>query len=100
LFFCFGYNFRTIEIPKEASELSTSFNFEIKTEKFTAAAEQLRAPRNVRVGLFQNKLPLKTTAPIIEQRQALYNLAEKAISAAAALRVNIFCFQETWSKWK
>ena len=89
---------RTIEIPKEATEISTTIDFEIKTEKFTAAAEQLRSPRLVRVGIFQNKLPLKTTATVMEQRQALHTLAEKAISAAAACRVNIFCFQETWSE--
>lgn len=50
------------------------------------------------MGLFQNKTPLETWAPIQEQRQALHNLAEKAIEAAAKASVNIFCFQEAWSK--
>jgi beta-ureidopropionase len=87
----------TLDIPSSALELAKNANFEIKSEKFVAAAEQLRAPRIVRVGLFQNALPLKTTASVVEQRQALHNLAEKAITAAAASKVNVFCFQETWT---
>jgi len=91
------YPTKTPEIPTEALKLSQAGNFDIQTESFTASAEQLRAPRVVKVGLFQNQLPLETTVPIKEQIGALHGLAEKAIAAAAACGVNIFCFQETWT---
>lgn len=61
-------------------------------------SEHLRAPRLVRIGAFQNKLPLPPTTPIADQRNALYKLAENAISVASQARVNVFCFQEAWSK--
>jgi len=88
---------RTISVPKDAIESASSSSIQVLTHQFTAAPEQLRPPRKVRVGLFQNKLPLPTTTPVGEQRAALHQLAEKAISVAAKCGVNIFCFQETWS---
>lgn len=85
-------------MPKVAQESASLSSIQLKTHQFTAQSEQLRPPRKVRVGIFQNKLPLPTTAPISEQRAALHKLAEKAITIAAQSGVNVFCFQETWSK--
>jgi len=89
---------RTLEISTEAAEIAAKGGFDIQTEKFGAAPEELRSPRITRVALFQNQIPLPTHAPVKEQRGALHALAEKAITAAAALKTNIFCFQETWSE--
>ncbi|CAL8137860.1 unnamed protein product [Orchesella dallaii] len=86
-----------LTIPKSAEELASTSKIQLKTYQFTAAQEQLRPARKVRVGLFQNQLPLATDAPVGEQRTALHKLAEKAIDAAAQCGVNIFCFQETWT---
>jgi len=88
---------RSLDIPQSAQDIANSGAFEIKSQKFSAAAEQLRPARKVRIGLFQNKLPLATDVPVTEQRAALHHLAEKVITAAALSGVNIFCFQETWS---
>lgn len=82
-----------MDIPKIEAE-----NIEIKAYRFNCAKEQTRTPRVIRVGLFQNKLPLPTWTPIQEQRQALYNLAEKTIDMAATAKINVICFQEAWSK--
>jgi len=85
------------DLSKEAIEFAKNSKIELKSEKFTAAAEQFRPPRIVKVGLFQNHTPLKPSAPIAEQQKAFFNLAEKAITTAALSHVNIFCFQETWN---
>ena len=44
-------------------------SYDLQAYKFEAAAEQLRAPRIVRVALVQNSIKAPTTAPYIEQRQ-------------------------------
>ncbi|KAK9751685.1 Carbon-nitrogen hydrolase [Popillia japonica] len=88
----YGIGCSKLEIPKIEAE-----DLEIQSYKFACPREQTRLPKITRVGLFQNKTPLETWAPIQEQRQALHNLAEKAIEAAAKASVNIFCFQEAWT---
>jgi beta-ureidopropionase len=87
----------TLDVPKSAEDLASGSSIQLKTHQFTAATEQLRPPRKVRVGLFQNKLPMPPNTPVGEQRAALHKLAEKAITIAAQCGVNIFCFQETWT---
>jgi len=44
----------------------------LQAYKFSAAPEQLRAPRVVRVGLIQNSICAPTTAPFAEQRSAIH----------------------------
>ncbi|KAI4454409.1 nitrilase [Holotrichia oblita] len=88
----YGTGCSKLEIPNIQVE-----DFEIQSYKFSCPREQTRLPRITRVGVFQNKTPLETWAPIQEQRQALHNLAEKAIETAAKANVNIFCFQEAWT---
>lgn len=61
--------------------------------KFVAAAEQLRAPRIVRVGVIQNATVLPTDAPYAEQRDAIMRRVGTMIDAAAAAGVNILCLQ-------
>lgn len=65
---------------------------------FQARREELRAPRIVRVGVIQNKIVLPTTAPLADQRNALFKRIETIISAAALAGVNVIALQEAWSK--
>ncbi|KAF2880411.1 hypothetical protein ILUMI_25768 [Ignelater luminosus] len=92
----YGTNVKSLDLP-EAKDIAKTYNIEIAGYHFMGKSEHLRAPRLVRIGAFQNKLPLPPTTPITDQRNALYKLAENAISIAAQAKVNIFCFQEAWN---
>jgi beta-ureidopropionase len=54
--------------------------------------------RLVKVGLIQNKIVLPTTAPVFEQREALYKRIGTMIDAAGKCGVNVLCLQEAWSE--
>lgn len=54
--------------------------------------------RIVRVGVIQNQIVLPTTAPLVEQRNAIYQKISKIISLAAEANVNVLCLQEAWRK--
>ncbi|XP_077995265.1 beta-ureidopropionase-like [Glandiceps talaboti] len=86
-----------LDIPAEALKLAEEKKFEIQGYCMTAAKEQLRPPRVVRVGLIQNKIVLPTTAPVLEQVEALHQRIGEMVEAAALCNVNIICFQEAWT---
>jgi len=54
--------------------------------------------RIVRVGVIQNQIVLPTTAPLTEQRNAIFQKISKIISLAAEANVNVLCLQEAWRK--
>lgn len=54
--------------------------------------------RIVRVGVIQHQIVLPTTAPLAEQRNAIYDKVGKIISLAADANVNVLCLQEAWRK--
>lgn len=58
----------------------------------------INCTRIVRVGLIQNQIVLPTTAPLAEQRNAIYEKIGQLISLAAEANVNIICLQEAWRK--
>ena len=62
-----------------------------------AGAEQGRKPRNVRIGLIQNRIHESTSAPIAAQFDAIYARIETMIEAAASAGVNVLCLQEAWT---
>ncbi|KAJ8921179.1 hypothetical protein NQ315_013651 [Exocentrus adspersus] len=93
----YGKETYEISIPKDVSELSAISNIQVVTCGFNSKGEQLRAPRVVRVGLFQHQHPVSTVTPIKETRDALFKLAREAIELAFKGGVNIFCFQEAWN---
>lgn len=62
----YGRELPAIPITAAAAELASRHNFEIKAFQVDAAAEQLRKPRVVRIGLVQNSTVLPTTAPFAE----------------------------------
>jgi len=63
----------------------------------TAAAEEMRAPRKVRVGAIQNKIVLPTDRSVRDQIQALHDRVKIMIDAAAKCGVNVLCMQEAWT---
>lgn len=58
-----------LDLPKQAQQAAADHAFDLQAYRFTAAPEQLRAPRVVRVGLIQHGIVKPTTAPFDEQRQ-------------------------------
>ncbi|KAF5304226.1 hypothetical protein FQR65_LT08033 [Abscondita terminalis] len=93
----YGTGCKKIELGDKVKAEGERLNFEVAGYEFSANAEQLRTPRVVRVGAFQHQLPLPTTAPILEQRTAHFDLAKNAIKLASLAKVNVFCFQEAWN---
>ncbi|KAI3436839.1 hypothetical protein D9Q98_006249 [Chlorella vulgaris] len=71
-------------------------SFDLQAYSFTAAPEQLRPPRIVRVGLVQNSICAPTTAPFVQQRQAIFERCRQMIDAAGAAGVQVLCLQEAW----
>lgn len=68
----YGFNngkpVKKVELPKEIIDQAEALNCDLQAYGFDAAAEQLREPRIVRVGLVQNSIKAPTTAPFAEQR--------------------------------
>lgn len=92
----YGKNLPTVDVDPKAQIIADNGDFEIKAYKFSAAGEQLRARRIVRVGIIQNTIVLPTTAPITEQRSKLYEKISNIVKAAALCNVNVLCLQEAW----
>jgi len=86
-----------IPISKEAQAIADKNNFVIQAYKFDALPEDLRKPRIVRIGAVQYSIAKPTTAPVSEQRNAIFEKVGKIIDAAAADNVNILCLQEFWT---
>ncbi|KAF5301073.1 hypothetical protein FQA39_LY10892 [Lamprigera yunnana] len=93
----YGLGQRVLELDDDVRREAEKCNFEIAAYEFKANQEQTRKARVVKIGAFQNKLPLGTTTSVAEQRGALHELGERAIRLAAQAGVNVFCFQEAWS---
>lgn len=101
-FFCKIYkNNYSNELPvsKEAQAIADKNNFVIQSYGFSAIPEDLRKPRIVRIGAVQTSIVKPTTAPVSQQRNAIFDKIGKIIEAAAADNVNILCLQELWSKF-
>ncbi|XP_012945296.1 beta-ureidopropionase [Aplysia californica] len=93
----FGKELRALNIPKAAEQLALEKDFEVQGYGFDAAEESSRSPNIVRIGGIQNKIVLPTTAPILEQRDALFKRISDIISGAALCGVNVLCLQEAWT---
>lgn len=93
----YGTPTRVIEIPSDVEEKSKKAQFEVQAHAFTAAVEQSRPSRIIRVGLIQNHIVESTDAPVVKQRDALFNRIEEMITVAALADVNIICLQEAWT---
>ena len=58
---------RPLEIPPEAQKLADEKLFELKGYRLTAAPEQTRPPRVVKVAVVQNAIVRPTSDPVVEQ---------------------------------
>ncbi|CAH1107751.1 unnamed protein product [Psylliodes chrysocephalus] len=93
----YGQGTSCISVSEDTIALSEKYGLELISCAFTSREEQLRVPRKIRVGLFQNKLPLDTWSPLKQMREAMFKMAEEALELAYNGGVNVFCFQEAWN---
>jgi beta-ureidopropionase len=84
-------------VAEKAKALAGEHNFEVAAYQFSAAKEQLRQPRIVRIGLIQNSIAAPTTAPIKDQYLGIQEKVGQMIDAAGAMGVNVICLQEAWT---
>jgi beta-ureidopropionase len=87
----------SIAIHPAARALAEQHDFDVAAYRFSAAREQRRAPRVVRVGVIQTQIVEPTDAPIEAQFQALCRRTEKLIHAAGAMGCNVLGLQEAWT---
>jgi beta-ureidopropionase len=64
-----GQPVASLELSKQVQQAAAEQQFDLQAYQFKAAAEQLRPPRLVRIGLIQHGIVEPTTAPFAEQRQ-------------------------------
>jgi len=93
----YGKPVKSLTLSQESLQLASKEKFQIAGYGFDAVSESVRAPRKVRIAAVQNKIVLPTTAPINEQRTAIYRRIEKMVEAAALSDAKIICFQEAWT---
>lgn len=89
--------FRQIQFSEDELQKAKDADLELKGYIFKCPREQIRSPRIIRVGVFQNKIPLETWTPIKENLDSFYDMAKRVIEIAVSQKINIFCFQEAWS---
>lgn len=93
----YGKQLCKLSLPASAQALAKERDFELAGYVFEAQPEAMRHPRVVNIGLIQNQTVLPTTAPILQQREALYQRISSIIEVAALCDVNIVCLQEAWT---
>ncbi|EEF29621.1 Beta-ureidopropionase, putative [Ricinus communis] len=91
-----GRAVESIALPESAKSLSSEHEFDLQAFHFDADKELTREPRVVRVGLIQNSIALPTTAPLLDQKRAIFQKVKPIIDAAGSSGVNILCLQEAW----
>ncbi|WKX93866.1 hypothetical protein Q1695_011268 [Nippostrongylus brasiliensis] len=92
----YGREHPPLAIPEKAGEIAKSNDFEIQGYVISAAAEQLRPPKRVRIAAIQNAIARPTTDSVDDQKRGLYEKMSAMIEAAALAGANIVCLQETW----
>ncbi|EFN58757.1 hypothetical protein CHLNCDRAFT_34065 [Chlorella variabilis] len=85
-----------VSLGPELAASAAAASYDLQAYRFQAAPEQLRPPRVVRVGLVQNSIHAPTTAPFVEQRQAIHDRVRQIVDAAGAAGVQVLCLQEAW----
>lgn len=93
----YGKPTTSLPIPPSVESMLKKYDFELKAVGIPCPEEQIRSPRIVRTGLFQNQIPIPATSQILDMRNAMQKMASEALEVAAKMDVNIFCFQEAWN---
>lgn len=86
----------TADIPESVTNQANAEDFHLLSTSIGAGPEQLRPPRVTRIGLVQNKWPVSTSAPLLQQREAIQSRIGTLVEAAGATGVQVCCLpQET-----
>ena len=88
---------QSLPIHSTAQALADEFDFDVAAYRFTAAPEQRRPPRIVRVGVIQTQIVEPTHAPLERQFQAICKRTEQLIHAAGTMGCNVLGLQEAWT---
>lgn len=93
-----GPGSKNLDLPDEAREAAKKGNFDLQGYQIKVAqAEQTREPRLVRIGAIQNTIQKPTTAPVVEQRDAIHKRIDEMLAVAHQCKVNVVGLQEAWT---
>jgi len=87
----------TLDVPDKVLREAEARNYDVAAYKFHAAPEQRRKPRVVRVGVIQNQIVASTSAPVVDQFQALADRITEIVETAAKMGTNVLGLQEAWT---
>nr|ACO11472.1 Beta-ureidopropionase [Caligus rogercresseyi] len=93
----YGSTPKKIQVDSDLEAKALEKDFELACYGFECQKEGLRAPRQVRVALIQNQIVLPTSAPVENQRSALFKRIGEIIDVAGLAGANIVCLQEAWT---
>jgi len=93
----FGKPAECLELSEEVVAKAGEDDYEISGWRISALAEETRPPREVKIGLIQNKIVLPTDAPIQDQISGLLRRVGAIVENAGRAGVNILCLQEAWT---
>ncbi|XP_040568556.1 beta-ureidopropionase [Lepeophtheirus salmonis] len=88
---------REVELGASVVSGASERNIELACYNFNCQKEDLRARRQVRVGIIQNKIVEPTDKPVETQRNALFKRIGDIIDVAGMAGANIVCLQEAWT---
>lgn len=79
----------TADIPEAVAKQASDEDFHLLSTSISASPEQLRPPRVTRIGLIQNQWPVSTSAPLLQQREAIQSRIGMLVEAAGAMGVQV-----------
>ncbi|KAJ8983188.1 hypothetical protein NQ317_005831, partial [Molorchus minor] len=89
--------FSEIRLSERCKLLSQRCKIEVISCGVHSKDEESRNQRLIRIGLFQQKVPLALTNPCHKVKLAMYSLATDGVKVAARGGVKIFCLQQAWN---
>lgn len=93
----FGNPVTNLPVPAAAAAVAAASGFDICMYKTPCPPMQTHAPRIVRMAVVQNAIAAPTTAPVDDQRRAIFDKLALIIDAAGLCGVNVLCLQECWT---
>jgi len=93
----YGKPAKELQLSDSTTTRAENEGYQVAGWKIDADVEETRNPREVKIGLIQNKIVLPTDAPIQDQISALQKRIGSIIENAGKAGVNIVCLQEAWT---
>jgi len=93
----YGKPAKELDLSESTVTRAENDGYQVAGWKIEADQEETRNPREVQIGLIQNKIVLPTDAPIHDQISALQKRIGSIIENAGKSGVNIVCLQEAWT---